>query len=163
VEDTILASPSIASRDFGFYGDQNGWSPRQLRAARRFAGFFDYLMYILEDAIEDRELRENNPATWLDYKMTYEQAKRFVQSGLVAMKVQGSKERGAMPLVVQSDVDRDIYRNLTGSSSRADELEEAKHRHREIEESQTKAELGAQLAGTRGALTGEAPPIEEET
>jgi hypothetical protein len=96
VEDTILASPAIASRDSGFYGYENRRPPRQLGAARRFAGFFDLLMGILRDAIKDRELRENDPAYVARLQDDLRAVEAIRAEWAVAMKVQGSKERGAM-------------------------------------------------------------------
>lgn len=104
VSESVLAGPSMSTRDFGYLGEKLNFTRRQLTAARRFAGFYDLLTGVLDDAVANKKLAETYPSIWMHYKRTLEAARRFVRSGQIALKVTGSTVRGATPLMVQSDV-----------------------------------------------------------
>jgi len=120
---TILGPPARASRDFSYAGERLGINGKQLLAARRFSGTFDFCVAQLEEAVASRELMLHQPAVWLDFHRTLESAKIFVQSGIVSLKIQGSTERGASPLIVQSDVFGHLARLGT---TKEEQLEEAR-------------------------------------
>lgn len=116
---SVMAPAAEATRGFGFAGERMPPSRKQLTAARRFSSNYDYIMYVLDRAVANRELKARNPAWWRFVKRTRGKVRAYVRSAILMMAIQGTTERAHTPLIVQSD----IYSSLMRVGQSAEERE----------------------------------------
>jgi len=165
VAESTFAPVQMSTRDFGFFGERNPLGRKQMTSARRFFGPLDLLLSILRDGMEDRSLRESNPALWAEIVRTYRQARTYTTAGLVELHSAGASERSYAPLVLRSD----FYDELTGmAASKEAQLEEARRlaaMGREAgSQQQAKAGVWGRLTKTLGKKAGPAwAPYQPQT